>query len=339
MEFDWDIDLLSGYRYRFLDNRARRPSPSRFWGSDCPELRNLLTPEHFDAVLLMGWHIRAYWQAITVCRRRGLPILVRGESQLPMAKSRIKTLAKKFIHPRILSNFSAGCYIGLRNREFLVNHGMHQSCLFFSPYCVDNEFFRHKYCKENVEPDKSPSTIMFCGKLIHKKRPVDFLEGTRKALTKGTQIRAVVVGSGPLEQHMRDYAVRHGLPVSFVGFQNQRQLPRWYVAADVLVLPSDGTETWGLVVNEAMACGTPAIVSDAVGCGPDLIEPGLTGEVFPLGDTDALASAICRMLGRKRLPEVQEALRRKMEVYSIETAAKGILEAAEFAVRSRQRRN
>ena len=77
-----------------------------------------------------------------------------------------------------------------------------------------------------------------------------------------------------------------------MGFVNQSELPAVYASADVLVLPSDGQETWGLVVNEAMACGVPAVVSDAVGCGPDLIEPGRTGATFPFGDIAALAAAI-----------------------------------------------
>ena len=84
----------------------------------------------------------------------------------------------------------------------------------------------------------------------------------------------------------------HTLPVSFAGFLNQGEIPAAYAACDALVLPSDYGETWGLVVNEAMACGVPAVVSDAVGCGPDLVEEGQTGMIFPLGDIPALARAI-----------------------------------------------
>jgi glycosyltransferase involved in cell wall biosynthesis len=85
-----------------------------------------------------------------------------------------------------------------------------------------------------------------------------------------------------------------GLPVRFAGFLNQADIPAAYVAADCLVLPSDYGETWGLVVNEAMACGVPALVSDQVGSAVDLVSPGRTGDVFACADVDALA----RLLGR-----------------------------------------
>ena len=74
-----------------------------------------------------------------------------------------------------------------------------------------------------------------------------------------------------------------GVNVRMLGFVNQSELPGIYASADVLVVPSDFRETWGLVVNEAMACGTPAVVSVAVGCAPDLIMEGLTGAIFPCG--------------------------------------------------------
>ena len=85
---------------------------------------------------------------------------------------------------------------------------------------------------------------------------------------------------------------RERLPATFAGFLNQSEIVRAYAAADCLVLPSDAGETWGLVVNEAMACGIPAIVSDQVGCGSDLVTDGVTGATFPMGDVDALARCL-----------------------------------------------
>jgi glycosyltransferase involved in cell wall biosynthesis len=111
-----------------------------------------------------------------------------------------------------------------------------------------------------------------------------------------------------------------------MGFVNQSELPAVYASADVLVLPSDGQETWGLVVNEAMACGIPAIVSDAVGCGPDLIEPGLTGATFPLGDVAALASAIERVLSFDA-ERTRRHLAAKMALYTPARAATAIVDA------------
>jgi glycosyltransferase involved in cell wall biosynthesis len=104
-------------------------------------------------------------------------------------------------------------------------------------------------------------------------------------------------------------------------------MPSIYAASDLLVLPSDHQETWGLVVNEAMACGLPAVVSDAVGCGPDLIEAGRTGAVFPLGDTTALAEAVRSTLALEPA-SVRRDLGEKVAAYSPAAAARGILQCA-----------
>jgi len=101
---------------------------------------------------------------------------------------------------------------------------------------------------------------------------------------------------------------------------NQRELPAYYSASDVLVLP--GCESWGLVVNEAMACGVPAVVSDAAGCAPDVIEEGGTGWVFPARDVPALAQRLIEFRGASA-----DALRRKCAEYSMARATEGLEKA------------
>jgi glycosyltransferase involved in cell wall biosynthesis len=118
---------------------------------------------------------------------------------------------------------------------------------------------------------------LFVGKFLPRKRPLDFLSALDRLKSTGERIWGLLVGSGPLEKEIREHVGRHQTPCTLTGFLNQRQVAAAYAVADVLVLPSNAEETWGLVVNEAMACGVPAIVSDAVGCGPDLITEGKTG--------------------------------------------------------------
>ena len=90
-----------------------------------------------------------------------------------------------------------------------------------------------------------------------------------------------------------------GVDLKLVGFLNQTELGEAYAIADCLVLPSDYPETWGLVVNEALATGLPCVVSDAVGCAPDLIRDGESGYVYPLGNVEALAAALAKVRWRK----------------------------------------
>lgn len=140
-------------------------------------------------------------------------------------------------------------------------------------------------------------------------------------------VHLLMVGTGPLEEACRAHATRHRLPVSFAGFLNQSEMPSAYAAADCLVLPSDHGETWGLVVNEAMACGLPAIVSDLVGCAEDLVLEGLTGLVSRFGHPPALAAAMGRMAADPGAAARMGATARKRVNghFSVQNAAEGIL--------------
>ncbi len=158
--------------------------------------------------------------------------------------------------------------------------------------------------------------VLFCGKFIGKKRPGDLVAAVRRleraeggGMKAEGGIHLLFVGSGELGSELRavcrvvfdaDNSSSSLIPhpssfaphASFAGFLNQTQIPRAYAAADCLVLPSDHGETWGLVVNEAMASGVPCVVSDACGCAEDLVEPELR---YPCGDVGALAKAIAHV--------------------------------------------
>jgi len=126
------------------------------------------------------------------------------------------------------------------------------------------------------------------------------------------------------------------IAVYFEGFRNQTELPRFYVSADALLLPSDATETWGLVVNEGMACGLPAIVSDAVGCGPDLIVEGRTGFTYRLANDCEVADRMRRTAVMKSSGhDFTAALSTKMGEYSLDKAVDGTLKAAQTVVSRR----
>ena len=109
---------------------------------------------------------------------------------------------------------------------------------------------------------------------------------------KKYRIGMMIVGDGPKKTSILEKFHKINLQhFHFAGFQNQSHLPNYYYAADVLVVPSV-KEPWGLVVNEAMASGTPVIASDCVGASYDLIEVGKTGYVFKSNDQESLAKTL-----------------------------------------------
>ena len=321
--FDWDVDLLSGYDSRFLTNVARQPSTDRFAGCDTPGIADEIARGGFDAFVVPGWALRSYWQAVRACRRRGVPVLVRGDSQLGSQRNSAVRLAKALAFSQLLRRFDGFLYVGQRNREYLLHYGVPAGRLFFSPHCVDNDAFAA--VSSGIPRPEGRRRVLFVGKLIGRKHPADLLHAVARLRDKPVQI--AFAGSGELESELRQIAAATSVHADFLGFVNQSELPAVYASADLLALPSDGQETWGLVVNEAMACGIPAVVSDAVGCGPDLIEPGLTGATFPLGDVAALASAIEKVLSFAAGP-TRRHLAAKMALYSPARAAAAIVDAA-----------
>lgn len=332
--FDWDIDLLSGYESRFLANVARQPSTDRFVGCDTPAVADEIGRGGFDAFVVPGWALRCYWQAVRACRSHGVPVLVRGDSQLGTQRNRIVRAAKSLAFHRLLRRFDGFLYVGRRNRDYLLHYGATADRLFFSPHCIDNDAFASASAAAALSRDPDRRRILFVGKLMARKHPVDLLHAV--ARLHGRPIEVAFAGSGELEAELRHVAAKASVRADFKGFVNQSELPAVYAAADLLVLPSNAQETWGLVVNEAMACGVPAVVSDAVGCGPDLVDSGATGAIFPLGDIAALAAAIDAVLSLDRAL-VRRRLAEKMALYSPQRAAAAIVEAAATLERGARR--
>ena len=327
--FDWDIDLMSGYRSKFLENVSRQPSTDRFSGCDTPGIAREIAEGGFDAFIVPGWGFRSYMQAAKACRQAGVPVLVRGDSQLAGPRNMLLRIAKVIAYSRLLRRFDGFLYVGQRNREYLQHYGAPANRLFFSPHCVDNAAFRIASDAARQASGAAPrgsKRVLFVGKLLERKRPLDVLKAA--ALLREKQpVEVAFAGSGELETSLREFASASGVPAVFHSFVNQSEMPAVYAAADVMVLPSDGLETWGLAVNEAMACGVPAVVSDAVGCGPDLVEQGVTGAVFPVGQIASLAEALTTAMSLD-LVVMQQHLAARMQVYSPLGAAKGIMAAA-----------
>jgi len=332
--FQWDIPMLEGYRHEVLGNVSRCPSLDRFRGSRIESFARHLARDGIEVLLVTGWNALSLIQAAVAARLRGLPVAVRGDSNALAPRSRWKTLGYRLL----LQLYQGFLYVGESNRDFYARHGIGQNRLFFCPHFVDNSRFAESHrhylerrldLRERWRIPADRFCFLFCGKLIEKKQPFTVLRALEILGVSSPSSHLLVVGAGELEEPLRNYAESRRLPVSFAGFLNQSEMPAAYAAADCLVLPSDYGETWGLVVNEAMACGLPAIVSDRVGCGQDLVLPIDPCMVFPFADVDALASFMRLICDRARQLG-EQAKQRVFRRYSIECAVAGSLACVRF---------
>ena len=343
IDMEWDIPLLDGYPYDVLDNRARHPSVCRFGGCHTPGVtariggRGAKTAAPWDAWIINGWVVRSCLQALRGCRRAGVPAILRCEANDLRPRAWWKTV----IHRAILRQFSVFMYIGQSNRDFYLRRGVQPDRLVEGLYAVDNDTFARRSAEARRERaslrrrwalPEDAIVFLFCGKFEPKKRPFDLLQALRLA-SDSLPAHVLMVGDGALRVECEAMVRRHALPVRFAGFLNQSEMPAAYAVSDCLVLPSDNGETWGLVVNEAMACGLPAVVSDQVGCHPDLIHDGLTGYTYPCGDVAALSQRLHSLAhARPHLTALGAEAHRAIARYSIAALVDGTLAAVAKAV-------
>lgn len=341
IEFSWDLPLTEGYPNTVLSTRLMPDFVPRFVRRMATNVDAELEQFNPDAAMVLGWQELALVQALMACRRRGLPIIMRGESNAKKARP----WAVRALHKAYIRQVDAALAIGKSNAAFYEDASLSANRIASAPYFVDNDFFAERAAAMKSDRDalrkawnipSSSLCAVFVGKLQSKKRVFDFIEAIRIARETNPNIHGLIVGSG--EQMREAERLAQELPITFAGFLNQTEVPKAYVAADVIVLPSDFGETWGLVVNEAMATGLPAIVSERVGCADDLVIDGGTGFVTPFADASAIASAITRLADdREELARLGAAANQRVkEEYSLNRAMIGLLEAIKLATSNDQ---
>jgi glycosyltransferase involved in cell wall biosynthesis len=303
----WDVPLLEGYEHRFLTRDAdlSRPKTLRI---DDPA--RVLNEGRFDAVLFHGYTHKFERQIAREAPKLGMKTIMRGEfSDLPPfgGRGRTKSLARQIYLRWFYRSIDAFCYIGEDARRHLARLGVPERKMFFSPYSVDTELlesqrrsFDRDAARRELGIGGDQLALLFSGKLIPRKDPVLLVRALRH-VTGVERLSLIILGDGEL----RSQVEQEGRPLlgdrlKMPGFVNQSQIGKYFVASDVLVMPSHH-ETWGLVVNEAMQFGLPVIVSDAVRCHVDLVPQERTGLVFPDGDERALARCIQKLADDRQL--------------------------------------
>ncbi|MBC7510521.1 MAG: glycosyltransferase family 4 protein [Ferruginibacter sp.] len=304
----WDIPLLEGYHSVFIKNRSWKPSIHKgFFGLINYGIISLLYKQPRSVLVIHGWAYSTNIMAIVFGKLLGHTVCLRAETPLNQELKKNKAITfLKHIYLRVLFLFiDHFLYIGSQNHLFYQALGVPDKKLLFAPYCVDNDRFRNIYHTNGkaesrallgLAPDKK--IILYSGKYISKKRPMDLLMAFKELQDNNTLL--IFVGEGELRPDMQSYIDTYRLSANVIltGFINQSKIPLYYSASDLFVMCSGLGETWGLSVNEAMNFGLPVIVSDTCGCAYDLIADGQNGAVFTTGNIGQLTRLLRQWLNK-----------------------------------------
>jgi len=323
-EIQWDIPLLDGYPWVEIPNKGT--DSEGFWGLYNPGLWKFVREGKFDAVFCHTGYIRASFWITYFASKLSRSAFLFGTDAISLAprdSSEWKRAVKRFFWPVLYRLASQALAPSSGTYDLLRALGIPDENIARIPFVVDNDWWITQSARVDREAVRASwgaraetSVVLFCAKLQPWKRPFDLLRAFAEAKVSNSLL--VFAGEGPLRKSLQVEAAQLGVSASvrFLGFVNQSQLPACYTGADLLVLPSE-YEPFGLVVNEAMLCGSMAAASDNVGAARDLIAPVDASFIFPCRDVAALALLLRRALSDpQRLASLRASAQERMKSWS-----------------------
>jgi glycosyltransferase involved in cell wall biosynthesis len=288
-----------------------------------------------DVVHINGWAWLSHLRLLHALKKRGVPTLFFGDSHLLDGKaSGPRWWIKTAVLRQVYSWPTACLFAGSANRAYFENFGVPPQRLYPCPHAIDVARFAEPAAQREEEAARwryelgiaaDRKVLLYAGKFEPKKRPTDLMRAF--ARLPDPSLVLVMVGSGELQGEID--AIAAGDPARFriLPFQNQSRMPIVYRLGDAFVLPSSHGESWGLAVNEALACGTPAIVSDRVGCAADVVDP-TCGCIFAWNDWQQFQSCVQALLGdTDRLAAMRQAAGARAWAFDVSVAEAAMVAA------------
>jgi len=345
----WDTPLTEGFRHTYLSTDVKIQSVD-FWNPTASGLKKEFRRFRPDVVLLTayaGLFNMGSWRA---ARSVGAKVIIRHEaSDVAISRPRWKSLFRDLLLRQLYARIDGFAVIGTEASRHLLRLEVGRQKMKPSPYCVDSDFFADETERWLPQRDKirreygmteGDISLVFSGKLIPKKDPLLILTAIgRLEPALRTRIHLLVAGDGELREVLAAAGrEKLGHRLHMFGFLNQAEIGQVYACGDILILPSrrGAGETWGLVVNEAMQFGLAPLVSDGVGCAPDLVV-GESGRVFSSGSAEELANAISMIASevRAKRDHVRAIVRKRAASHSSAAAAAGIAAIARRVISSK----
>jgi glycosyltransferase involved in cell wall biosynthesis len=323
----WDLAAgLEGVPHRVLSGWSPtfRSRAETFVYEINPEIVSVLRKAAYDAVVIGGYGVFAEQAAIAYAKATRTPYLLHSESHHLKPRPWAVRLAKQAMLRPIVGGAAAGLAVGSLSARYLESYGLDRGRIRIVPNTIDVPAF--KSCASEAragaeairrELDLPQSFVVYVGRLVAGKGVLELLKALKELGPEAPHL--VVAGDGPLTDELA------ATPnVKLLGFQPTNRLIQLYALADRAVVPSRA-ETWGVSVNEALACGCPVVATDAVGAAHDLIQDGLNGYVVPSGNIPALSAALVA-------PRPDAASDRRIDRWSYEFGAEQFAEGIALAL-------
>jgi len=304
-EIKWDIPLLEGYKSKILKNYTKKEHGS-FFSYINLDIYKEIKSNNYDLVIAHGWNTFSHILLFISCILTSTPYALRGDTNALGESERrgFKQRLRRIFLKTLFKKSSAVFYIGVQNKKFYQYYSVSEQKLYKMPFAVNNDYFRQYKSKIDIDKEKKKLNILedeivilFSGKLIDKKQSNLLIEALSETTNKYVLL---ILGDGENRNKLEILASELKVNIRFLGFMNQKTIPKYYWISDVLVLPSD-YEPWGLSINEAMCCECAIIVSDRVGAKDDLVQEN--GFVFESGNANDLAHKLNVLMSDSKLLE------------------------------------
>lgn len=326
----WEIHILRiNFRYEMLPGICLQKAGGTPYFVN-PTIIYHLWRFNPDVVISGGYNHPSSLLALFYAKLYGKRLILWSESNIfdKRSSSKMKRAYKEWF----VKNCTEYVVPGKAAFEYLIDLGAPEEKVWIAPDAVDNYYFTEmsekaeKRINEFKEKKGYPKKVLlYVGRLIKEKGVLDLLKAFEKISDKKRNLGLVLVGKGGEEENYKNFCAEKNLKnIFFEGFIPQSQLPVYYAAADVFVLPTY-SDTWGLVLNEAMACKLPVISSNVAGASFDLIDEGRNGFTFKKGNIDDLVCQILRVLNGN-IEKMGEESFKIIKNYSPKRCAQGFVE-------------
>jgi glycosyltransferase involved in cell wall biosynthesis len=273
------------------------------------------------------------WLAVALCRLLGTKIALLDDSWL--GRNRDTGRARQWVRQLVYNRFG-DAFVGASQRTLEMfrqyNSRIQDAQCFLSHLVADNDYFEERLAGRQAE---RRFDVMFSGRVVKVKNPVFFATvcaGIRDRLGKCC-VLVIGAGDADLMMQMKSLCRQHGVEAEFAGFIPHEALPEYYAQSRLLLLPTSG-DCWGVVINEAMAAGTPVITTEWTAAAGELVLHERNGYVLPLNEQVWVSAASELLSNDSKWQSFSQCARQTVKEFNYDRAAAGIVDA--FAYLSNQ---